>query len=177
YNACPFLFQGEVLGYYYKQNPYGKEKEFLSKGTDIFMMNHPVTKSVWSCLICYDVLLPGIFGKLQKANFIAIPTNSPRRKESEQDRQNRDKEIYVQGAKESQAMLFKCCSVGQVGRDWPRKCIPGLKKAPRLQGRSLIASQDKVLWKAKHIDWTGISILNTKTKEITTYEWISDNVL
>lgn len=152
FNSTPILYGGEILGYYDKRNLFRKEKKLLAPGSKPLFLRHPRTENLWSFLICFDVMLPGIFKELQMADFIAIPTNSPLKKESEATRHKRDQTIYARGATEAHASLFKCCSVGQVGKD------RFFRKAPRLQGRSLIAAPGKILWRAPDIHWRGIAI-------------------
>ena len=150
YNSTPIFFEAEQVGSYQKQRLFGHEIGRVEKGSGYTVIKHPVTYEKWGFLICADVFIPGVFENYRDCDNIAIPTSSPFREvDSEQERKKRDFEIFVRGASESNSTIFKCCSVGQVGKD------TGKALAPRLQGRSLIANRSRVIDSAPGIHWSG----------------------
>ncbi len=86
-------------------------------------------------LICADVLHPESFDRMGElgADIIAVPTSSPYRAgERVSEKERRDEEIFVEGARRSRAFLLKVCHAGTIA-------------GARLQGRSLAAAPWGVL--------------------------------
>jgi len=161
FNSTPILYNGKLLGFYDKQELFGKEIGILTKGSDILEEVHPQTKKKWGILICADVYIKNVFDDYSEVDYIAIPTSSPFRKDDTvEEQEKRDKQIFIQGARRSNSILFKCCSVGQVGQDSESS------KAPRLQGRSLIVNSDEVLLNTPHVHWAGTLNYNEENQEI-----------
>ena len=161
YNESFVFYEGKEIASYKKRILFGHEVHVLHKGRKKLFFKHPIQADSWGILICADVFLRNIFKKHKKANYIALPTASPLKDESDEIRNNRDQEIYITGAKKSGSILFKCCSVGQVGGTQSNGEHP-----PKIQGRSLIANSEKILLKAPHIYWTGSLHFHTQTQEV-----------
>lgn len=131
YNTCFVYNQGVEIGHYKKINLFQSEKGLLSQGKDYFTFQNDGIKL--GVLICADVFLKEAFAELkfQGVQVIFIPTLSPYKNETVQDKYQRDKKIYLSASRQSHSCLVKVCSVGTLFG----------KKA---QGRSLVASPDRI---------------------------------
>jgi predicted amidohydrolase len=129
FNTCLLIDNGEVIGGQRKINLTGFELDSgLIRGDRLAVFETHIARI--GILICGDVLMPENFEKLRRmgAEIIICPVDSPYREgESVEDKENRDREIFEQGAKTTGAYIVKACGVGT---HFDR----------RLQGRSLVMS-------------------------------------
>ncbi len=163
-NATPVFFEGQLLGLYYKRRLFGHEHGSVTEGQKPLVVENPATQKKWGILICADVFLKDAFTAYENCDYIAVPTSSPWRPHDEDTaREQRDKDIFVKGARDSRSMILKCCSIGSVGTHNPEGGPP-----PRLQGRSLIANAGGVLERAPSIYWEGILQIDTAEQKTKT---------
>jgi len=129
YNTCVVFDCGKYIGSYRKMFPTPKERESgISPGDESVVLE--VRGIRLGLLICADVLYQASFKKLGdlKPDIIAVPTTSPFQPgEPVAEKQKRDNDIFVHGARLSGAYILKACGVGVFMRE-------------KLQGRSLIAA-------------------------------------
>lgn len=163
-NTSVVFYSGKEITRYEKRRLFGKEINQIEAGDKNTFFEHPKDSSVWGILICADVFIENIFKEYEKADYIAIPTSSPYRPDDNlEEQEKRDHSIFQNGAALSDAILFKTCSVGSVGK----KALDG-SESPRLQGRSLISDKNNILLKAPNIHWEGVmeyDVQSTKVKE------------
>jgi predicted amidohydrolase len=136
FNRCYLLNKGDIIGHYDKIHlfrdeghgqitPGNEYKVFAIGGLRIGL------------LICADVLYPDTFRNIRglKPDLIFIPTTSPNRPdETIEAKFARDIQIFANGAVAADSIIFKVSASGSI-----------LKH--KLQGRSLIASPGKILWR------------------------------
>ncbi len=136
YNRSYLLDSGLVIGSYDKIHPYDNEgRGLIREGTEYKVFD--VRGIRIGLLICADVLHRGSFENIRglRPDLIFVPTTSPyRRNESSSVKFARDKRIFARGASRSNSIIFKVCASGSIA-------------GHRLQGRSLIASPGKILWR------------------------------
>jgi predicted amidohydrolase len=134
FNTCFIYEKGKLNGSYSKQNLYSAEEGDITPGDKLHVFSAYGIK--FGILICADVFLEQYFIKLKDfgVQLIFIPTFSPRKDESPEEKFKRDNDIFVHGAKTSDAVIVKVCSV-------PSE----FKK--HLQGRSLIADRDGIIFR------------------------------
>ena len=136
YNRSYLLDSGQVIGYYDKIHPYDNEGQGLVKeGIEYKVFD--VRGIRIGLLICADVLYRGSFENIRglRPDLIFVPTTSPyRRNESASVKFARDRRIFARGAGRSDSIIFKVCASGSIA-------------SHRLQGRSLVASPEKILWR------------------------------
>ena len=169
YNTLPVLYEGETLTMYQKRRLYGLESEYLSNGHVPRTVIHPHDKTTWGLLICADVFLDDAFSSYKGCDYIAIPTSSPYKPDdTDESQKKRDIEIYAKGSQVSGAVVLKCCGTGEIG---------GIKENPdsvsKLQGRSLIVRDNKVLTRAPDINSSGFLRFDTITNK-SYYEEYAD---
>lgn len=135
YNTCYVFDSGEELGYYRKVHPTEKEMSAgVMPGEGIKVVEArgvPI-----GVLICADVLDPGSFDVLAGlgCRIAFVPTASPYREgEPAEEKYERDRSIFLEGARTMGCPVVKSCGVGTI-----------LGKH-RLQGRSLIATPDRIV--------------------------------
>lgn len=166
YNTCPVFFEGELITFYRKRKLFGHEPEILTAADVPVTVKHPVDGKNWGVLICADVKLEEAWQFNARTDYIAIPTSSPYLPDDNiKEQKKRDKEIYLNASKETGAILFKACSVGQVGADRPDG-----SPAPRLQGRSLVVTPAAIAATAPDINWVGFHTYNTSEQKTVTEE-------
>ncbi len=139
YNTCYVFDSGAELGSYRKVHPTEKEmsagvlrgeefKVFEARGLNI------------GVLICADVLNVQSFQELAglQCRIAFVPTASPYREgEAVEQKYERDRSIFLEGARTMNCPVVKTCGVGTVfGKH-------------RLQGRSLIATPDRIVARAE----------------------------
>lgn len=138
YNTCYVFDRAEAIGFYRKMHPTEREmtagvlrgeefKVFTLRGLRI------------GVLICADVLNPHSFDALRSlgCGITFVPTASPYMpNDTMEDKQERDRSIFVEGARRMQCPLVKTCGVGATF-------------GHRLQGRSLIATPEGIVARAK----------------------------
>lgn len=136
YNRSYLLDSGLVAGFYDKIHPYDNEgRGLIKEGIEYKVFE--VRGIRIGLLICSDVLYRGSFENIRglRPDLIFVPTTSPyRRNESTTVKFARDRRIFARGAGRSNSIIFKVCASGSIA-------------GHRLQGRSLIASPEKVLWR------------------------------
>jgi omega-amidase len=138
YNTCYLFEQGKELGYYRKVYPTSREQEVgVLKGTEFKVFNiHGIRIGI---LICADVLFEKSFEEMSALDcqLVFVPTASPYRKgESAKEKFERDRSIFVEGARKLGCPVVKTCGVGTTF-------------GHPIQGRSLIALPEKILVRAE----------------------------
>lgn len=136
YNRCYLLDSGRIVGHYDKIHPYDNEGRGLIKAGFEYRV-FSVRGIRIGILICADVLYPASFANIRglSPDLIFVPTTSPYREaEGWQEKFKRDIDLFVAGASITKTLIFKTCASGRIGRH-------------RLQGRSLIASPEKIEWR------------------------------
>lgn len=149
YNCAPIFHKGKLVATYFKRNLYGFEPEFLTPGVSPTEIK--INNKNWGIMICADVLEPALFTDYPQHSNIAIPTASPRKSEPIEVQIKRDELIFGNASKTNSLTVFKCCSVGSLFPKLPDGKITELM----YQGRSLIASNGKIIARSPGIDWTG----------------------
>lgn len=134
YNACHVFDSGRYAGVYRKMYPTSHEIGVgISPGEKYSVFE--VRGIRLAVLICADVLFTESFYALAELNVdvIAVPTTSPfLPDDTAADKERRDRDIYIEGARITGAHIVKACGVGYLmGR--------------RLQGRSLICNRNGIL--------------------------------
>ncbi|MDH5721473.1 MAG: hypothetical protein OEZ13_12780 [Spirochaetia bacterium] len=167
FNTLPVFYEGEILTTYQKRRLYGIETEYLSTGKVRQTVIHPHDGSKWGLLICADVFLENAFSDYKDCDFIVIPTSSPYRPDDTKELQKeRDHEIYAKGSKIGGAFVLKCCGTGEIG-----SIKENGEKAPKLQGRSLIAHENKILIQAPDINWSGFLQIDKTNGKVSCEEY------
>lgn len=136
YNRSYLLDLGKIIGSYDKIHPYDNEgRGLIKEGTEYKVFE--VRGIRIGIIICADVLYRGSFENIRglKPDLIFVPTTSPYRSgESMSIKFARDMRIFARGASRANSIIFKICASGSI-------------VGHRLQGRSLIASPEKILWR------------------------------
>ena len=134
YNTAFVFKNGKLLGFYRKKNLYYTESEIITPG-DTFKV-FPSYGIKFGVLICADVFKDESFLEMKRlgAQIVFIPTYSPKKEETLQDKFQRDIEIFVHGAQLSDAVIVKVCGV----RSEFKEC---------LQARSLIANKKGIVYR------------------------------
>lgn len=138
YNTCYVFDSGEEVGFYRKVNPTTREQEVgILSGIEFKIFE---TRGIRiGVLICADVLFEQSFQELSalQCQIAFIPTASPLRAgESVADKFDRDRSIFVEGARKMGCPVVKTCGVGTTF-------------GHPIQGRSLIATPAGVLGRAE----------------------------
>lgn len=136
YNRSYLLDSGLIIGFYDKIHPHDNEgRGLIKEGIEYEVFDVRGTRI--GLLICADVLYRGSFENIRglRPDLIFVPTTSPyKRNESATVKFARDRRIFASGASRSNSIIFKVCASGSIA-------------GHRLQGRSLIASPGKILWR------------------------------
>lgn len=134
FNCCYIFNKGKNVGYYAKIHLFKREIGIITPGTDYKTYN--VDGLNIGLMICADALYSETWEELSNLNpdIIFAPTFSPYKEESTKEKFKRDEDIYVKGAKKTNCPVVKICCVGKF-RD------------TRLQGRSLVAKENKIIWR------------------------------
>ncbi len=136
YNRSYLFDSGKIIGSYDKIHPYDNEgRGLIKEGTEYEVFE--VRGIRIGILICADVLYRGSFENIRglRPDLIFVPTTSPYRwGESTGIKFARDIRIFARGATGANSIIFKICASGSIA-------------GHRLQGRSLIASPGKILWR------------------------------
>jgi predicted amidohydrolase len=134
YNACHLFDSGRYAGVYRKMHPTPHERDIgISPGDKYAVFK--VRGVRLAVLICADVLFPESFYSVAELEpeVIAIPTTSPfLSNDTAADKERRDRDIYIEGARITGAHIVKACGVGYL-------------MGQRLQGRSLICHRDGII--------------------------------
>jgi predicted amidohydrolase len=138
YNTCYVFENGKEVGFYRKVYPTAHEQEAgILKGSEFKMFELRGIRV--GVLICADVLFQESFEELSalRCEITFIPTASPFRKgESVEEKYERDRSIFVEGAKKLGCPVVKTCGVGTTF-------------GHTIQGRSLIATPAGVVTRAE----------------------------
>jgi predicted amidohydrolase len=141
FNRCYLIDRGNIIGFYDKIHLYRNEGHGqITPGSEYRVIQWGDLKI--GLLICADVLYPESFQALakMKPDLVFIPTTSPYKPgEQLEVKFARDNDIYARGAALADAILFKVNATGSI-------------VGHRLQGRSLIASPNKIHWRIDPID-------------------------
>lgn len=136
HNACPVFWRGEELGRYRKIHLMpGEARHGITPG-ERFVVVEALGLRV-APVVCADVLYPDTFAHVAelRPDLILAPMSSPFRPVDPIDEKDaRDREIFVEGAVRAGAPIVKACSVGT------------LFQRP-LQGRSLVATPEGILFR------------------------------
>jgi len=138
------LFHGEIR---HGMTAGDRHQNFQHKGVQVGL------------LICADVLYEESFQAMHKfdCDIVFVPTTSPRKAESVEEKMLRDEKIFVRGARTSASYIAKCCAVGSVFTN-------------PLQARSLVASPEKIINRVPFIDEDKPMIM----KERLSLDWIRE---
>lgn len=135
-NTCPVFYRGQELGRYRKIHLMpGEARGGISPGEDFVIIE--VLGIHLAPVICADVLYPDTFEQVAALNpdLILAPMSSPHRPEdTPQDKDTRDREIFLRGAELAGAPIVKAGATGK------------LFERP-LQGRSLVATPKEILFR------------------------------
>ncbi len=137
YNTCYIFDRGIETGFYRKVNPTeGEMARGVLKGREFKVFD--VRDFLIGVLICADVLIAQSFEQLAslQCDVVFVPTASPLRAgESVQEKYERDRSIFLEGARKLACPVVKACGVGSVF-------------GHPLQGRSLIATPQEIIARA-----------------------------
>lgn len=128
YNVCYVAKDGIIKGRYAKCNPTPDERrEGVLPGDE--MRVYSISGVSLSVLICSDVLESHNFHTMGEmlSDMVFVPSISPYREETEEEKFSRDEQIFVEGAMNSRSYVVKVCGIGKIFEK-------------RLQGRSLVAA-------------------------------------
>ena len=141
YNRSYLIDSGEVIGFYDKIHLYRNEGDgLITPGKEYKAFQAGKLKI--GLMICADVLYPDSFEKMRlyRPDLIIVPTTSPYRPgETREAKFARDNEIFAGGAARANSIIIKVSASGSI-------------IGHRLQGRSLIASPGKILWRIEPED-------------------------
>ncbi len=137
-SVCYIFSKKELLGEYIKVNLTDKERSDNFQSGDKY--NYFWFKGIrFMVLICNDIFDERgfIWARQQNVKLIFMPTGSPYKpQETIKDKFERDERLYVSRAKLSNSIIIKVCGIGRVF-NFP------------LQGRSLVASPEGILFRVK----------------------------
>jgi predicted amidohydrolase len=150
FNTCFVINNGKVIGSYRKRRPVpGELANGISAGHSGMILDVDDTRI--ALLICGDVFSPELYAELaaEDVDIVFVPTTSPYRPDdSLSQKRLRDKQYFVDGARNSLSYVVKTCGVGTIfGRP--------------LQGRSLIAAPWGVLNQVTQIEEQHKRLLTT----------------
>ena len=136
YNTSYVYFKGRLLGSYRKQNLFRKEHGRITPGNKLRVFSAYGIK--FGIIICADVFIEEYFLKMKEmgAKIIFVPTFSPKKEETVEEKYKRDNDIFVKGAKTADAVIVKVCGVKSEFREY-------------LQARSLIADKNGIIFRVK----------------------------
>jgi predicted amidohydrolase len=134
YNTSFIFDRGKIAGSYRKQNLFFTEYEKVTPGNEYRVFSAYGIR--FGILICADVFVEKSFQEMKKlgARIIFIPTISPRRNETVEDKFGRDNDIFIKGARISDAVIAKVCAVKSKYREY-------------LQARSLVADKNGIIYR------------------------------
>jgi predicted amidohydrolase len=136
HNTCYVYRSGEQVGRYHKVHLFHREEGRVTPGSGyrVFDMGD------WrlGLMICADVLDRGAWLAVaeQEPDLVRIPTFSPWKEESDDEKFARDLEIFVKGAVTAGCPVVKVCGIGEYN-------------GQRIQGRSLVALPGSIQWRVK----------------------------
>jgi predicted amidohydrolase len=136
HNACPVFMNGEELGRYRKIHLMpGEARHGLSPGEGFLVVEALGLRL--APVLCADVLYPDTFRQVAalEPDLILAPMSSPyRHQESPAEKDARDREIFLKGASFARAPIVKAGG-------------PGTLFGRPLQGRSLVATPEEILFR------------------------------
>ena len=138
YNTCYVFDQGAQIGFYRKVNPTaGEVARGVLSGSEFKIFE--IRGLRIGVLICADVLNERSFDELSSLDcqLTFIPTASPYREgESVETKFERDRAIFLEGARKLGCPVVKTCGVGTTF-------------GHRIQGRSLIVTPEEIVARAE----------------------------
>jgi len=138
YNTCYVFDRGQEVGSYRKVNPTSREQSAGTLRGSEFKIFELAGLRV-GVLICADVLFQESFEHLAalRCQLTFVPTASPYRPgESTEEKYQRDRSIFLEGARKMGCPIVKTCGVGTTF-------------GHPIQGRSLITTTDDILIRAE----------------------------
>jgi omega-amidase len=138
YNTCYVFDRGREVGSYRKVNPTSREQSAGTLRGSEFKIFELAGLRV-GVLICADVLFQESFEQLAALHcqLTFVPTASPHRPgESMEEKYQRDRSIFLEGARKMGCPIIKTCGVGTTF-------------GHPIQGRSLITTTDDILIRAE----------------------------
>ncbi|MCI0447040.1 carbon-nitrogen hydrolase family protein [bacterium] len=138
YNTCYVFDRGREVGSYRKVNPTSREQSAGTLRGSEFKIFELAGLRV-GVLICADVLFQESFEQLAalQCQLTFVPTASPHRPgESTEEKYQRDRSIFLEGAQKMGCPIIKTCGVGTTF-------------GHPIQGRSLITTTDDILIRAE----------------------------
>jgi omega-amidase len=138
YNTCYVFDRGQEVGSYRKVNPTSREQSAGTLRGSEFKIFELAGLRV-GVLICADVLFLESFEQLAALHcqLTFVPTASPYRPgESTEEKYQRDRSIFLEGARKMGCPIVKTCGVGTTF-------------GHPIQGRSLITTTDDILIRAE----------------------------
>lgn len=138
YNTCYVFDRGREIGFYRKVNPTsGEIARGVLSGSEFKIFE--LRSFRIGVLICADILSLRSLEELSalQCQLTFIPTASPYREgEPIEDKFERDRSIFLEGARKLGCPIVKACGVGTTF-------------GHRIQGRSLIATPEKIIARAE----------------------------
>jgi predicted amidohydrolase len=137
YNTCYVFEGGKEIGFYRKVYPTIREQDAgVLEGSEFKVFE--IRSLRVGVLICADVLNARSFAEMAslKCQITFVPTASPYRpNETVEEKFERDNSIFLEGARQMDCPIVKTCGVGTTF-------------GHPLQGRSLIATPDRIVMRA-----------------------------
>ena len=134
FNTCYVFENGSEIGFYRKVHPTaGEQARGILQGTEFKIFEGRSLR--FGVLICADVLNARSFEELASlgCQITFVPTASPFRPgESVPEKYERDRSIFLEGARRMGCPIVKTCGVGTTF-------------GHRIQGRSLIATPEEIV--------------------------------
>jgi predicted amidohydrolase len=161
FNSAPILEDGELVGFHRKVHPTaGERASGVLPGPGFSGLSTRAGRV--ATLICADVLAADAFPQVARngPDILYVPTTSPLRAgESTDDKEHRDRTIFLAGARQVRAFVIKACAAGSVyGRP--------------LQGRSLVvAPWGEFLARVPPSDEAGETILDAELDHRELQRW------
>jgi predicted amidohydrolase len=138
YNTCYVFDSGKEIGYYRKIHPTIREQAAgVLHGSEFKVFE--IRGLRVGVLICADVLNARSFAEMAslKCQITFVPTASPfRPNETMEEKFERDRSIFLEGARQMGCPIVKTCGVGTTF-------------GHTIQGRSLIATPDRIVARAE----------------------------
>ena len=138
YNTCYVFEGGREFGFYRKVHPTsGEQDRGVLQGTEFKVFDVRGVRA--GVLICADVLNERSFEELESlgCQIVFVPTASPFRPgETIEDKFERDRSIFLNGARKMRCPIIKTCGIGTTF-------------GHPIQGRSLMATPGGILARAE----------------------------
>ena len=136
YNTSYIFNRGKLIGSYRKQNLFNREQGKITPGNELKIFTAYGIR--FGIIICADVFIHEYFVKMKGmgAKLIFIPTFSPKKDETTEEKYKRDNDIFVKGARIADAVIVKVCGVRSEFKE-------------NLQARSLIADKNGIIYRVR----------------------------